>query len=169
MYILHPGFQRFDDFMYSLVMVSVNLNLFQRVECDGAITHLVRRGLKSTTKYAYLQQYFTCLSLLTIFWRVREKVLRMGIFRKVVWAPWVPEIQHIHGNSLHGLHIVLCGKRSNLSITPACSDFCFFIFAEHYLLFDFPGQVELFFLHENAKKMIMKLIKKLDLRVSLFF
>nr|XP_018632812.1 GPN-loop GTPase QQT1 isoform X2 [Nicotiana tomentosiformis] len=37
---------------------------------------------------------------------------------------------------------------------------------EHYLLFDFPGQVELFFLHENAKKMIMKLIKKLDLRLT---
>ncbi|KAF3624043.1 GPN-loop GTPase 2 [Capsicum annuum] len=37
---------------------------------------------------------------------------------------------------------------------------------EHYLLFDFPGQVELFFLHENAKNMIMELIKKLDLRLT---
>ncbi|KAE8725767.1 Detected protein of confused Function [Hibiscus syriacus] len=34
---------------------------------------------------------------------------------------------------------------------------------EHYLLFDFPGQVELFFLHSNAKNVVMKLIKKLDL------
>lgn len=38
-------------------------------------------------------------------------------------------------------------------------------FADHYLLFDFPGQVELFFLHANAKTVIMKLIKKLNLRV----
>lgn len=37
---------------------------------------------------------------------------------------------------------------------------------DHYLLFDFPGQVELFFLHSNAKKVIMKLIKKLDLRLT---
>ncbi|KAK6939725.1 GPN-loop GTPase [Dillenia turbinata] len=38
--------------------------------------------------------------------------------------------------------------------------------ANHYLLFDFPGQVELFFLHSNAKKVIMKLIKKFDLRLT---
>lgn len=38
-------------------------------------------------------------------------------------------------------------------------------FADHYLLFDFPGQVELFFLHSSAKNVIMKLIKKLNLRV----
>ncbi|GER52541.1 GPN-loop GTPase [Striga asiatica] len=37
---------------------------------------------------------------------------------------------------------------------------------DHYLLFDFPGQVELFFLHENAKGVIMKLIKKLNLRLT---
>ncbi|CAO2830641.1 unnamed protein product [Amaranthus hypochondriacus] len=37
---------------------------------------------------------------------------------------------------------------------------------DHYLLFDFPGQVELFFLHSNAKKFIMELIKKLDLRLT---
>ncbi|KAL6553739.1 GPN-loop GTPase qqt1 [Orobanche minor] len=37
---------------------------------------------------------------------------------------------------------------------------------DHYLLFDFPGQVELFFLHEGAKKVITKLIKKLDLRLT---
>ncbi|CAN0905703.1 GPN-loop GTPase QQT1 [Linum grandiflorum] len=37
---------------------------------------------------------------------------------------------------------------------------------DHYLLFDFPGQVELFFLHSNAKNIIMKLIKKLDLRLT---
>ncbi|KAK2354945.1 GPN-loop GTPase QQT1 [Trifolium repens] len=36
---------------------------------------------------------------------------------------------------------------------------------DHYLLFDFPGQVELFFLHSNAKNVIMKLIKKLSLRL----
>ncbi|KAL7234733.1 hypothetical protein ACSBR1_018229 [Camellia fascicularis] len=34
---------------------------------------------------------------------------------------------------------------------------------DHYLLFDFPGQVELFFLHSNAK-VIDTLIKNLDLR-----
>ncbi|KAF3446545.1 hypothetical protein FNV43_RR11725 [Rhamnella rubrinervis] len=37
---------------------------------------------------------------------------------------------------------------------------------DHYLLFDFPGQVELFFLHPNAKSVIMKLIKNLDLRLT---
>ncbi|KAL4579136.1 hypothetical protein LXL04_015272 [Taraxacum kok-saghyz] len=37
---------------------------------------------------------------------------------------------------------------------------------DHYFLFDFPGQVELFFLHSNAKKVIMQLIKKLDLRLT---
>lgn len=37
---------------------------------------------------------------------------------------------------------------------------------DHYLLFDFPGQVELFTLHSNAKNVIMKLIKKLDLRLT---
>ncbi|XP_066372914.1 GPN-loop GTPase QQT1-like [Miscanthus floridulus] len=33
----------------------------------------------------------------------------------------------------------------------------------HYLLFDFPGQVELFFLHSNARSVINKLIKKMGL------
>ncbi|RDX65930.1 GPN-loop GTPase 2, partial [Mucuna pruriens] len=37
---------------------------------------------------------------------------------------------------------------------------------DHYLLFDFPGQVELFFLHSNAKNVILKLIKKLNLRLT---
>ncbi|XP_073153945.1 GPN-loop GTPase QQT1 [Henckelia pumila] len=37
---------------------------------------------------------------------------------------------------------------------------------DHYLLFDFPGQVELFFLHENAKRVIMKLVKNLNLRLT---
>lgn len=37
---------------------------------------------------------------------------------------------------------------------------------DHYLLFDFPGQVELFFLHSNAKKVINTLIKNLDLRLT---
>ncbi|XP_071730925.1 GPN-loop GTPase QQT1-like [Rutidosis leptorrhynchoides] len=37
---------------------------------------------------------------------------------------------------------------------------------DHYFLFDFPGQVELFFLHSNAKKVIMKLIKNLELRLT---
>ncbi|CAI9282824.1 unnamed protein product [Lactuca saligna] len=37
---------------------------------------------------------------------------------------------------------------------------------DHYFLFDFPGQVELFFLHSNAKNVIMQLIKKLDLRLT---
>ncbi|KAG8364889.1 hypothetical protein BUALT_Bualt18G0045500 [Buddleja alternifolia] len=37
---------------------------------------------------------------------------------------------------------------------------------DHYLLFDFPGQVELFFLHQNAKRVVMKLIKKLNLRLT---
>lgn len=41
------------------------------------------------------------------------------------------------------------------------------ISADHYLLFDFPGQVELFFLHSNARSIIYKLIKKLNLRVQL--
>lgn len=37
--------------------------------------------------------------------------------------------------------------------------------ADHYLLFDFPGQVELFSLHSNAKNVISKLVRDLDLRV----
>ncbi|XP_057249292.1 GPN-loop GTPase QQT1 [Beta vulgaris subsp. vulgaris] len=37
---------------------------------------------------------------------------------------------------------------------------------DHYLLFDFPGQVELFFLHSSVKEVIMKLIKKLNLRLT---
>ena len=41
--------------------------------------------------------------------------------------------------------------------------------ADHYLLFDFPGQVELFSLHTNARNIINKLIKKLNLRVHLRF
>lgn len=39
-------------------------------------------------------------------------------------------------------------------------------FADHYLLFDFPGQVELFTLHESAKNVITEMIKKWDYRVS---
>ncbi|TVU29714.1 hypothetical protein EJB05_21294 [Eragrostis curvula] len=37
---------------------------------------------------------------------------------------------------------------------------------DHYLLFDFPGQVELFFLHSNARSVIDRLIKKLNLRLT---
>uniref|UniRef100_A0A803PZF2 GPN-loop GTPase 2 n=1 Tax=Cannabis sativa TaxID=3483 RepID=A0A803PZF2_CANSA len=37
---------------------------------------------------------------------------------------------------------------------------------DHYFLFDFPGQVELFFLHANAKNVITKLIKSLNLRLT---
>ncbi|KAH7671076.1 GPN-loop GTPase protein [Dioscorea alata] len=37
---------------------------------------------------------------------------------------------------------------------------------DHYLLFDFPGQVELFFLHSNAKNVIFKLMKKMNLRLT---
>nr|GMC98301.1 GPN-loop GTPase 2 [Ipomoea batatas] len=37
---------------------------------------------------------------------------------------------------------------------------------DHYFLFDLPGQVELFFLHSNAKSVIMKLIKKLNLMLT---
>lgn len=37
---------------------------------------------------------------------------------------------------------------------------------DHYLLFDFPGQVELFSLHSNAKNVISKLVRNLDLRLT---
>ncbi|XP_066354710.1 uncharacterized protein [Miscanthus floridulus] len=37
---------------------------------------------------------------------------------------------------------------------------------DHYMLFDFPGQVELFLLHSNATSVINKLIKKMDLRLT---
>ncbi|XWS24104.1 hypothetical protein CRYUN_Cryun28dG0072400 [Craigia yunnanensis] len=37
---------------------------------------------------------------------------------------------------------------------------------DHYLLFNFPSQVELFFLHSSAKNVVMKLIKKLNLRLT---
>ncbi|KAJ3675230.1 hypothetical protein LUZ60_004272 [Juncus effusus] len=37
---------------------------------------------------------------------------------------------------------------------------------DHYFLFDFPGQAELFFLHSNAKTVINTLIKNLNLRLT---
>lgn len=37
--------------------------------------------------------------------------------------------------------------------------------ADHYLLFDFPGQVELFTLHSNAKNVILEMANKWDFRV----
>ncbi|KAM0916942.1 hypothetical protein ACQ4PT_009933 [Festuca glaucescens] len=42
----------------------------------------------------------------------------------------------------------------------------FVVTADHYLLFDFPGQLELFSLHTNARNIINKLIKKLNLRLT---
>ncbi|CAM6089107.1 unnamed protein product [Calypogeia fissa] len=39
-------------------------------------------------------------------------------------------------------------------------------FENHYLLFDFPGQVELFTLHENAKNVIMEMTRKWDYRLT---
>lgn len=48
-------------------------------------------------------------------------------------------------------------------LSDSLNAYCYF--SDHYLLFDFPGQVELFFLHSSAKAVIMKLIKKLNLRV----
>ncbi|ESQ51700.1 hypothetical protein EUTSA_v10017005mg [Eutrema salsugineum] len=37
---------------------------------------------------------------------------------------------------------------------------------DHYFLFDFPGQVELFFNHDSTKKFLTKLIKSLNLRLT---
>lgn len=37
--------------------------------------------------------------------------------------------------------------------------------ADHYLLFDFPGQVELFTLHSNAKNVILEMVNKWNFRV----
>ncbi|VVB07546.1 unnamed protein product [Arabis nemorensis] len=37
---------------------------------------------------------------------------------------------------------------------------------DHYILFDFPGQVELFFNHESTKKFLTKLTKSFDLRLT---
>jgi hypothetical protein len=54
---------------------------------------------------------------------------------------------------LYFFHLLLLTAKLNIS-------------ADHYLLFDFPGQVELFFLHSNARSVINKLIKKMDLRVE---
>jgi hypothetical protein len=42
-------------------------------------------------------------------------------------------------------------------------------YADHYLLFDFPGQVELFTLHNNAKNVILEMVNKWDFRVLPFF
>ncbi|CAH2059946.1 unnamed protein product [Thlaspi arvense] len=36
---------------------------------------------------------------------------------------------------------------------------------DHYILFDFPGQVELFFIHDSSKNFLTKLIKSLNLRL----
>ena len=41
------------------------------------------------------------------------------------------------------------------------------VLADHYLLFDFPGQVELFTLHSNAKNVILEMANKWDYRVRL--
>ncbi|KAL0338844.1 UNVERIFIED_CONTAM: GPN-loop GTPase QQT1 [Sesamum angustifolium] len=40
------------------------------------------------------------------------------------------------------------------------------VFLQIIIFFDFPGQVELFFLHQNAKRVIMKLMKNLNLRLT---
>jgi hypothetical protein len=40
--------------------------------------------------------------------------------------------------------------------------------ADHYLLFDFPGQVELFTLHSNAKNVILEMANKWDYRVRFY-
>jgi GTPase SAR1 family protein len=37
---------------------------------------------------------------------------------------------------------------------------------DHYLLFDFPGQVELFTLHNNAKNVILEMVNKWDFRLT---
>ncbi|XP_010493318.1 PREDICTED: GPN-loop GTPase 2 homolog [Camelina sativa] len=37
---------------------------------------------------------------------------------------------------------------------------------DHYILFDFPGQVELFFIHNSTKNVLTKLIKSLNLRLT---
>lgn len=37
---------------------------------------------------------------------------------------------------------------------------------DHYLLFDFPGQVELFTLHSNAKNVILEMANKWDFRLT---
>lgn len=37
---------------------------------------------------------------------------------------------------------------------------------DHYLLFDFPGQVELFTLHSNAKNVILEMVNKWDYRLT---
>jgi GTPase SAR1 family protein len=37
---------------------------------------------------------------------------------------------------------------------------------DHYILFDFPGQVELFFIHDSTKNVLTKLIKSLNLRLT---
>lgn len=37
--------------------------------------------------------------------------------------------------------------------------------ADHYLLFDFPGQVELFTLHSNAKNVILEMVNKWNFQV----
>ncbi|KAH0925688.1 hypothetical protein HID58_017944 [Brassica napus] len=37
---------------------------------------------------------------------------------------------------------------------------------DHYFLFDFPGQVELFFNHDSTKKVLTKLTKSLNLRLT---
>ncbi|KAL9280242.1 GPN-loop GTPase QQT1 [Arabidopsis thaliana] len=39
---------------------------------------------------------------------------------------------------------------------------------DHYILFDFPGQVELFFIHDSTKNVLTKLIKSLNLRESTY-
>ncbi|BBN11693.1 GPN-loop GTPase [Marchantia polymorpha subsp. ruderalis] len=39
-------------------------------------------------------------------------------------------------------------------------------FKDHYLLFDFPGQVELFTLHNNAKNVITEMVRKWDYRLT---
>ncbi|KAG6504626.1 hypothetical protein ZIOFF_036961 [Zingiber officinale] len=54
---------------------------------------------------------------------------------------------------------------SNISFSSIRLNYLFLI-ADHYFLFDFPGQVELFSLHSNAKNVITKLVHTLDLRLT---
>ncbi|XP_047267081.1 GPN-loop GTPase QQT1 isoform X2 [Capsicum annuum] len=78
---------------------------------------------------------------------------------------WGPSPDTAHSGSFSALSCpftVICHELGVYRKQPLY----FICGSEHYLLFDFPGQVELFFLHENAKNMIMELIKKLDLRLT---
>ncbi|KAG6551657.1 hypothetical protein Mapa_006743 [Marchantia paleacea] len=84
---------------------------------------------------------------------------RSGAFN---YAFVIPQRLHMHPKA-SGLDS--CTGR-NLSYQIRSLSWTCLLYADHYLLFDFPGQVELFTLHNNAKNVITEMVRKWDYRLT---